>query len=255
MIPKVIHYCWFGNGKKPKLVRDCIKSWKKYHPEWSLREWNEQNSPLEKYPFAKEAYLRKKWAFVSDVIRLHALYYEGGIYLDTDVEVLKPLHPLQDDELFMGYERDSNLLQTAVFGASPKNGILKGFLDCYQNLRFSDNANMMASLVNNRILSSYLSTIDIVLDGNPVSRPSIRIYPSDFFCPMSYEDHSILITPNTYCIHYYSFSWSKPETLKGRVKYLIVSLIGEKAFRKIVNTLRFGREKAKLVSPLLAKSV
>lgn len=117
MIPKIIHYCWFGGKPLPKLAKECIKSWKKYCPDFEIKEWNEKNSPLNLFPFVEDAVKAKKWAFVSDVIRLYALASEGGIYMDTDVELLKPLTPFLAHHAFTGYERDSNKLQTAIFGA------------------------------------------------------------------------------------------------------------------------------------------
>ena len=91
MIPKIIHYCWFGRGEKPELAKRCIASWKKHCPDYEIKEWNEDNFDINSYPYAKEAYDKRRLAFVSDVVRLYALYQEGGIYMDTDVEVLKPL--------------------------------------------------------------------------------------------------------------------------------------------------------------------
>ena len=91
MIPKVIHYCWFGRGELPPLAKKCLDSWKKYCPDYEIKEWNEDNFDLDSYPYVREAYDKRKFAFVTDVVRLYALYHEGGIYMDTDVEVLKPL--------------------------------------------------------------------------------------------------------------------------------------------------------------------
>ena len=109
MIPKKIHYCWFGRGKMPELAVKCIESWKKYLPEYEIKEWNEDTFDLTLYPYAKEAYDNRKFAFVTDVVRLYALYYEGGIYMDTDVEVLKPLDYLLQFDAVSGFETDSQI--------------------------------------------------------------------------------------------------------------------------------------------------
>ena len=100
MIPKIIHYCWFGRGQMPELALKCLESWKKYCPDYEIKEWNEDNFDLETYPYAREAYENRKFAFVTDVVRLYALYHEGGIYMDTDVEVLKPLDRFLNDPAF-----------------------------------------------------------------------------------------------------------------------------------------------------------
>lgn len=238
MIPKIIHYCWFGGKHKPKLVRQCIKSWKKYNPDYILKEWNEGNSPIEKYPFAKQAFDKKKWAFVSDVIRLHALLNEGGLYLDTDVECLKSFDPLLENKLFTGYERDSNKLQTAVLGAEVNNPIVEKWLNIYLNISFSDDRKTMSLLVNNRLQTDSLLKMGIEMDGSAIETEMIKIFPSDYFCPMSYIDHSIKKTNNTFCIHYYSFSWTAPESLKGYLRNYLILILGEKVFRKTINYIR-----------------
>lgn len=238
MIPKIIHYCWFGKSPLPKLAKECIQSWKKYCPDFVIKEWNETNSPIHLFPFAEQALKDKKWAFVSDVIRLYALYTEGGIYMDTDVELMSPLYPFLNHRAFTGYEKDSNMLQTAIFGAEPQSQWIADWLKLYNNLSFSSERNIMATLVNNRLISKYLIEKGIDLDGKLFHSDYITIYPHDYFCPMSYGTHFITKTPNTICIHYYTFSWSEPETVKGYMKKVLTKYLGEKLFRKYVNKIR-----------------
>ena len=239
MIPKIIHYCWYGKKPYPKLMKQCIASWKKFCPDYEIKEWNEENSPLHLYPFAHDAINAKKYAFASDVIRLHALYTEGGFYLDTDVELLKSLSPLLSDSAIIGYEKDvPGQLQTAVIAAEPNNIWIKRWLSFYQNQKFSPNRNVMAQLVNNTLLTKNMRDNRVSLDGNYQKLEDITIYPARYFCPMSYGTHFIETTPDTYCIHYYSFSWSEPETLKGHLKNLIVKITGERFFRTVVNQIR-----------------
>ena len=116
MIPKIIHYCWFGRGEMPPLAKKCIKSWKKYCPDYEIKEWNEDNFDLDMYPYAREAYDNRKFAFVTDVVRLYAIYTEGGIYMDTDVEVLKPLDSFLKHIAFSGYENDT-LVPTGIMAS------------------------------------------------------------------------------------------------------------------------------------------
>lgn len=238
MIPKIIHYCWFGKSPLPKLAKECIKSWKKYCPDFTIKEWNEDNSPIHLFPFAEQALQAKKWAFVSDVIRLYALYTEGGIYMDMDVELIKPLYPFLNHQAFTGYERDSNMLQTAIFGAEPQSQWIADWLELYKNLSFSPEKNNMSTLVNNKLISKYMEEKNIDLNGNPFNSDYIIIYPHDYFCPMSYKSHFITKTSNTICIHYYTFSWSEPDTMKGHLKKYITKIIGEKKFRIIVNSIK-----------------
>lgn len=238
MIPKIIHYCWFGKSPLPKLAKECIKSWKKYCPDFVIKEWNETNSPIHLFPFAKQALEAKKWAFVSDVIRLYALYTEGGIYMDTDVELIGPLYPFLNHRSFTGYEKDSNILQTAIFGAEPKSQWTADWLKLYNNLSFSPERDIMATLVNNILISKYLIEKGINLDGKLFHSDYITIYPHDYFCPMSHITHFISKTHNTVCIHYYTFSWVKPQTIKGYIKIFLTKCIGEKLFREYVNKIR-----------------
>ena len=119
-IPKVIHYCWFGRNPKPKLFKKCLKSWKKYCPDYKIVEWNEDNFDISSNLYTKQAYENKKWAFVSDYVRIYALYNEGGLYLDTDVKILKDVSNVVDKDMFLGYE-DSGYVGTAVIGVKEKN--------------------------------------------------------------------------------------------------------------------------------------
>lgn len=238
MIPTIIHYCWFGTNKKPRLANECIESWRKMNPDFTIMEWNESNSPINDYPFAKEALKEKKYAFVSDIIRLWALKTYGGIYLDTDVEIIKPLNELLHTNNITGYEKDTNMLQTAFMGAEKNDKWINDCLSLYESLHFSSNQSEMRNLVNNILLSKMLEKKGVLLNGEYFTSNYVTIYPHDYFCPMSYGTHFIEKTENTYCIHYYSFSWSKPETLKGYIRVFIINLIGEKVFRNSVNIIR-----------------
>ena len=132
MIPKVIHYCWFGRGKMPEMALKCIESWKKYLPEYKIKEWNEDNFDLDMYPYVREAYDNRKFAFVTDVVRLYALYNEGGIYMDTDVEVLKSLDPFLHHNAFSGFEDDKNI-PTGIMASEKGGRWAKENLDYYSS--------------------------------------------------------------------------------------------------------------------------
>lgn len=239
MIPKTIHYCWFGHKPYPKLMEQCIASWRKHCPDYEIKEWNEENAPLQLYPFAQDAINAGKYAFASDVIRLYALYSEGGIYLDTDVELLKSLDPLLNNSAFIGYEKDiPGRLHTAVMGAEKGNIWMERWLYFYLERDFSSRRRKMAQLVNTILITQDMQERGIELDGGYQELEGITLYPSSYFCPMSYGTHFIETTPETYCIHYFSFSWSEPETLKGHIRDIIISITGERFFRKVVNRIR-----------------
>ena len=136
-IPKIIHYCWFGGNPFPELAQKCIASWKKFCPDYEIKEWNESNYDVTKNQYMREAFENKQWAFVSDYARLDIIYENGGIYLDTDVELLKPLDDLLILTGFMGFEENKKLCATGLgFGAVPKLPIIKEMRDDYDNIIF-----------------------------------------------------------------------------------------------------------------------
>ena len=135
MIPKTIHYCWFGRGQKPELAQKCIESWKRYLPEYEIVEWNEDNFNLDEYPYARQAYDARKFAFVTDVVRLYAMFTHGGIYMDTDVEVLKPLDSILGYEAVSGFET-TNLIPTGLMASEKGSEIIGELLKDYRERQF-----------------------------------------------------------------------------------------------------------------------
>ena len=137
MIPKVIHYCWFGHNPLPPLALKCIASWKKFLPDYEIREWNEENFDIDSTTYTREAYASGKYAFVSDYVRLWALYNEGGVYLDTDVQTLKPFDPLMEFDAFAGFEGSKHLpVGTCVLASRPGGQWVTEMLSLYDGLHF-----------------------------------------------------------------------------------------------------------------------
>lgn len=201
-IPKVIHYCWFGNGKQSALIEKCIASWKEILPEYEIVLWNEDNFPVDKYPFAKQALEDKKWAFVSDVARLHALYYYGGIYMDTDVEVLKPLDKFLHHGFFSSYESGRHLT-TGIMGGKKGNNYIKLLLDWY-NFPYGK---AYYRIANTRIITKLTRIYcKLHLDGKRYEFADCCYYPREYFCP-KWENDKFLVTENTYTIHHFTGMW------------------------------------------------
>lgn len=198
MIPKIIHYCWFGGKSKPQEVLDYIETWKKIMPDYQIKEWNESNFDIKSYQYTKEAYVLKRYAFVSDVCRLYALYEEGGIYLDTDIEVIENFNPYLYAKSFIGYETD-DLIGTGVIGAEPQCSWIKSFLDSYRTREFISSRGILDLSANTAALTS--NRINYFQENNP------RVYAIDYFCAKNYHDGTICKTPNTVCIHHYHASW------------------------------------------------
>lgn len=185
MIPKKIHYIWFGHGEKNERVKTCIESWKKYLPDYEIVEWNEDNFDINYNDFTKQAYEAKKWAFVSDVARLWILYNEGGIYMDTDVEVYKPLDEFLNEEAFTGFE-DVHYPVTATMGAQKGNPVIKLMLDYYDCIDFKLYENWQDYIkyqeTNTCIMSNILSMLGIDRDKNVEQHiKHFSVYPQSYF--------------------------------------------------------------------------
>ena len=155
MIPKILHYVWVGGNEKPKNIKRCMKTWKKYLKGWKIIEWNEKNFDINSHPFVKEAYRNKQWAFVSDYIRAYVVYNYGGVYFDTDVIMVDNIDECLENRAFVGYETPDYPF-TAVFGAEKGHPFIKDILDYYENLnigyKHSDNNTLS---VSNILINKY----------------------------------------------------------------------------------------------------
>lgn len=211
MIPKVIHYCWFGENKLPEHAQKCIESWKKYCPDYEIKEWNEKNVDIRSITYMQQAYKEKAWCFVSDVARLQIIYKYGGIYLDADVKVIKSFDSLLKYHAFMGME-EGLLNKTYVnlglgFGAEAGNELVGELLHDYEGRNYCSPDGSL-----DRTPCPILQTQVLLKNGfkqnNVVQKlPNVIIYPTEFFCPYSPISGICKITENTYSIHNYAGSW------------------------------------------------
>ena len=216
-IPKIIHYCWFGGKPLPESAIKCINSWKKYCPEYQIIEWNEKNYPIEEAcAYVKEAYSMKKWAFVSDYVRFDVIYKYGGLYFDTDVEIIKPIDDLIGKGPFFGLELNNGNYDVQPglgMGAQKENVFYKRMLDDYQN----DHYILKNGQINTDTVVDRASKLLQEEGYNPKENKhqiinDINIYPLDYFCPMDYNTGQVNVTERTYSIHWYDMSWlSKKE--------------------------------------------
>ena len=208
MIPKVIHYCWFGKGELPELALKCIDSWKRLCPDYEIKEWNESNFDLNVSDFVKEAYEEKRWAFVSDYARLWIVFNYGGVYLDTDVQLVKSLDELLDNKCFLGAET-TGLVNTGLgFGAEKNNAVIKLLLNEYDGRHFKMNNGVYDIIPcpqkNTAPLKKmgYRFSEDVIFKTNLVT-----VYTPEYFCPINYQTGELFITENTISIHHFSASW------------------------------------------------
>ncbi|MEH7180549.1 glycosyltransferase family 32 protein [Neobacillus vireti] len=207
MIPKTIHYCWFGRGKKPDLVLRCIESWKKHCPDYQIIEWNEDNFELGSNQYVKEAYEKKKYAFVSDVARLNALNKFGGFYMDTDVELLKSLDSLLMHNCILGFE-EKNYIATSFIGCEPNHQLIEKFLNQYNNISFYNFDRTVNLTTNVKRLTELLMKQGLIRDGSHQLLPNgITVFPQEYFSPYNYIDFELKKTNKTICIHHFYVSW------------------------------------------------
>ena len=241
MIPKIIHYCWFGRNPLPPLALKCIESWKKFFPDYEIKEWNEDNFDVDIIPYTHEAYEAKKYAFVSDYARFYILYHYGGLYFDTDVEVIKPMDDIIERGAFMGCENEAKPGATALavapglglgcnpglgLGCNPGLGLYAEILQLYAELHFlrmNGGLKTVVSYTTELLITKGLKNIDGIQHI-----ADIWIYPKDYFCPIDYNTKLCIITQNTRSIHHFAESWH------GRKEkiYKILARIFGKAFIK-----------------------
>lgn len=235
MIPKIIHYCWFGRGQMPELALKCLESWHKYMPDYKYKLWNEDIFDIDSNQYVKEAYDAKKYAFVSDYVRLYALYTEGGIYMDTDVEVLKPYDDLLVLSGFTGYEGSRYLPPvTGTMASEAGNLWVKEQLDVYRDIHFRMPDGSLDTKNNTTRISEIMRNNGFVQDGTKQVYKDMHIFPVDYFCPRQ-TTGEILITENTYCDHHFMGSWTDNKI--GWKKYL-ASIIGNKNMTRLIKLKR-----------------
>lgn len=224
-IPKVLHYCWFGETPKPHGVLKCIESWRRACPDYEIIEWNEHNFDIHLIPYTTQAHQQGKWAFVSDVARLNALVNHGGIYLDTDVELLKPFDEFLNNDAFVGFE-GTKYIATAVMGCQPDNKMMREFLRSYKNSQFITGDGRLDLSTNVDRLTRMLVDKGLSLDGSMQTLDDIKVYPTDVFSPYDYIDGRLNLTTNTIAIHWYSLSWLENKSFRKRLTQFYHRMIG-----------------------------
>lgn len=229
MIPKIVHYCWFGGKEKTRLAKKCIKSWKKHLIGYEFKEWNESNFDIHCNSYVEEAYNSKRFAFVADYARLHALYKEGGIYMDTDVEVLKPLDEFLVHIAFAGYESNSEI-STGILGAEKGNLWIGKQLEHYNGIHFVHPDGSLDLTTNVEVITAFMVELGLRQDNTfQEFNNLVTIYPNDFFSPKDYWEGDINLTENSYAIHHFATSW-KPKSERT---------IRERLYPPFINIIRF----------------
>lgn len=254
MIPKTIHYCWFGANEKPEIVQKCIKSWEKWCPDFEIREWSEKNYDISKAPlYVRQAYEVKKWAFVTDYARLEIMYNYGGIYLDTDVELLRPLDDFLQYDGFFSFDDKAFIATGLGFGCQKQADILVELMADYQTIPFLlDDGTYDLTPCSKRNTRVFLRH-GLKQENSFQMIGNIAFFPSEYFSPISFRDLVLRQTENTVAIHWYAATWHTKHAKKMQAKKVrraraaarflekkssLAPLIGEKNFEKIYLRIR-----------------
>ena len=230
MIPKKIHYCWFGRGEKPKLAQKCIASWRKCCPDYEIIEWNEDNFDVNRNGYTRYCYANKKWAFLSDYVRLAVVLEHGGIYFDTDVELLKSPVPLMQHEAFFGFENEKNIATGLGFGAQAGHPVLEAMLAEYENLQPDDRGNY-PMIVCPALNTKALMPFGLRLDGKRQRLGNVEILSAEYLNPYDDPTGRLKKTDSTVSIHWYGKSWMDRGTvLRSKLTKPFHRLFGNDCF-------------------------
>lgn len=254
-LPKVIHYCWFGGHSLPPLAEKCIESWKKFLPDYEIKRWDESNFDVSIIRYTEQAYNAKKYAFVSDYARFWILYKYGGLYFDTDVEVIKNLDNIISRGPFMGIEKvnkNTGLPYVAPglgLGATPKMEFYKDIIELYNSLSFINKDGTL----NTKTIVEYTTELfyenGLKKEMNIQNVAGINIYPQEYFCPLHEVNHQkkLEITDNTYTIHWWAASWQpKSKEFFAKIKVILMKILGVKTTLWIIKKLKL-REIRKMI--------
>ena len=242
MIPKIIHYCWFGGAEMPELAHRSITSWHEHMPDWEYVLWNEENFDINAAPaYVREAYSAMKYAFVSDYVRLYALEQTGGVYLDVDFEVYKSFEPLLDNKAFAGYEGSKRLpVMMGVLGSEPNGTWVSEALRQYTDRKFVLKDGTYDMTPNTTFFTNLMIEKGLVLNSKEQIFAGLHIYPVDYFCPLQ-TSGEYFRTENTYCEHKGLRSWNNDTNWKSR----LLSLVSPTLRTKII-MLKRGLERSKI---------
>lgn len=239
-IPKIIHYCWFGKNPLPELAVKCIDSWKKFLPDYEIKEWNESNYDIHKIPYISQAYDAKKYAFVSDYARFDLLYQYGGLYFDTDVEVIKSLDEILKRGAFAGVESMGALAAGLGLASPAASSVYKEILDSYLKSSFLRNdGSMDLTTVVDRV-SEIFRRHGFTSENKIQKVEGITIYPAEYFCPINPATGQLKITKNTYTIHHYAATWTIPIRKKYmKLRNVLSKKIGIAAAKVLLLPMQF----------------
>ena len=224
MIPKKIHYCWFGGNPLPENAKRYIDGWKKLCPDYEIIRWDESNYNVRKNAYVEAAYENKKWAFLTDYARLDIVYHEGGIYLDTDVELLRSLDDLLKNSCYMGMEQVGTVATGLGFGAEAKHPFLLENMRAYEKQNFINSEGAFCPEICVKITTRLLRSSGLNAENKVQHLSGVTVYPVEYFCPLKMGTNRLTLSENTYSIHHYAASWYTGNEIAKRIKYRLIPL-------------------------------
>ena len=247
MIPKIVHFCWFGSNPYPNKIKKCIESWQKYLTNYEFKLWNEETFDIEKScQYVKDAYKEKKYAFVSDFVRLYALYNYGGIYLDTDIEIINEIPVgILNHKLILSLD-DEGYISGSFIGSKKNVTFLSHMINFYENLSFYNNDGSLNMEVNNTYLQQELIKKGYdykQINKQQLLKDDIVLYPDDFFHCRSLTTGKLNITTNSIAIHWHSILWASQKTkiINFLRINILVPLIGSKLYTQLTKRIKNGK--------------
>lgn len=258
MIPKKIHFCWLSGEEYPPLIQYCINTWKQILPDYEIVLWDTKRFDINSVAWVKEAFEAKKYAFAADYIRFYALYTEGGIYLDSDVEVLKTFTPLLNCKSFIGFEASTGMVEAAIVGSEPGMEWCKKILNFYTDRHFSpamDVSNVLAPIVTQNAIRTTYPDFPTKMPDSPISlnNGEFMVYPAHFFSPIKYDieknysktkvsSSKYHKNTNTYCIHRFNASWTVRPAIKFQLREILkkktITIMGERRTERLITLAR-----------------
>lgn len=254
MIPKIIHYCWFGGNEIPAKDQQFIDSWRKNCPDYEIKIWNESNYDVSKNTYMKQAYDAKKWGFVPDYARLDIIYNYGGIYLDTDVEIIQSFDEFLINKGFAGFEGDKHVALGLGFGAEKNNLLIKKLMDQYENRSFIKEDGSLDTTASPILSTIIFQEEGFMMNGERQSLNGFTLYPTDVLCPMDYKTGKLTLTENTRSIHWYNASWfTENQKKEFNTKQRINKLFGVKMGSAIFKIIKYSKNPKRLFYRLIYK--
>lgn len=222
MIPKIIHYCWFGEQPLTDEAVKCIESWKKYCPDYEIIQWNEKNYNLKINKYVYSAYQSKKWAFLTDYVRLDVVYEYGGVYLDTDVELIRPLDSLLEYDAYMGMEQPGRVATGLGFGAIKKHEFILENKKAYEGEELLNNDGFLKQITCVTVTTDLLKKYGLNDNATIQKIRNVTIFPPEYFCPIVMGTSKLRTTSKTYSIHHYAASWKSGNKIVKKLKYRLI---------------------------------